>query len=61
MAQALLDDLKMRGVTPARLTLDSRRVEPGDVFLALPGAQVDGRRFVADALARGAAAVLAEA
>lgn len=61
MAQALLDDLKARGVTPARLTLDSRRVQPGDVFLALPGAHADGRQFIADALARGAAAVLAEA
>ena len=60
MAQALLDDLKARGITPARLTLDSRRVQPGDVFLALPGAHADGRQFIADALARGAAAVLAE-
>jgi UDP-N-acetylmuramoyl-L-alanyl-D-glutamate--2,6-diaminopimelate ligase len=61
MAQALLDDLKRRGITPVRLTLDSRKVQPGDVFLALPGAHADGRRFIADALARGAAAVLAEA
>ena len=61
MAQALLDDLKARGVTPSRLTLDSRRVQPGDVFLALPGAQVDGRQFIDDAIARGAAAVLTEA
>jgi len=41
------------------LTADSRRVEPGFLFAALPGAQADGRDFVADAVARGAAAVLA--
>lgn len=61
MASDLLAELESRGVRPARLALDSRRIEPGDVFLALPGAQADGRRFIADALARGAAAVLAEA
>lgn len=61
MAASLLDNLKARGITPTRLTLDSRKVQPGDIFLALPGAHVDGRRFIADALARGAAAVLAEA
>ncbi len=41
------------------VTADSRRVKPGYLFAALPGAHTDGRRFVADALAAGAAAVLA--
>jgi UDP-N-acetylmuramoyl-L-alanyl-D-glutamate--2,6-diaminopimelate ligase len=36
-------------------------VQPGDVFVAFPGAQVDGRDFIAQALANGAAAVIAEA
>jgi len=39
--------------------LDSRQVGAGDLFAALPGARDDGSRFAADALARGAAAVLA--
>src|SRR5581483_1838022 len=39
---------------------DSRRVEPGVAFAAYPGAARDGRTFIADALARGAAAVLWE-
>ncbi len=43
------------------LTLDSRNVRPGDLFLAVPGARVDGREHIADALARGAAAVAYEA
>lgn len=42
------------------LTLDSRAVRPGDLFLAVPGAKVDGRAHIADALARGAAAVAYE-
>ncbi|MBF8678351.1 UDP-N-acetylmuramoyl-L-alanyl-D-glutamate--2,6-diaminopimelate ligase [Pseudomonas fulva] len=42
------------------LTLDSRNVRPGDLFLAVPGAKVDGREHIADALARGAAAVAYE-
>ncbi len=40
------------------LTSDSRKVEPGFLFAALSGANTDGARFVRDAVARGAAAVL---
>lgn len=36
--------------------IDSRRVEGGELFFALPGERTDGHRFVADALAAGAAA-----
>lgn len=39
---------------------DSRRVEPGDLFVAVPGQNHDGVSFVDDALSRGAAAVMAE-
>ena len=38
---------------------DSRRVEPGDLFVAIPGDLFDGRDFAADAVGRGAAAVVA--
>jgi UDP-N-acetylmuramoyl-L-alanyl-D-glutamate--2,6-diaminopimelate ligase len=41
------------------LTADSRAVAPGFLFAALPGTTGDGRAFIADAVARGAAAVLA--
>jgi UDP-N-acetylmuramoyl-L-alanyl-D-glutamate--2,6-diaminopimelate ligase len=40
---------------------DSRAVEPGDLFVAISGARFDGRRFAADAVRRGAVAVLAAA
>ncbi|MCY1505468.1 UDP-N-acetylmuramoyl-L-alanyl-D-glutamate--2,6-diaminopimelate ligase [compost metagenome] len=43
------------------LSLDSRTVRPGDLFLAVPGGQQDGRIHIADAIARGAAAVAYEA
>ena len=56
-----LEQLRAKGVTPTRLTADSRRVRPGDIFVAFPGAHVDGRDFIAQAVARGAAAVLVEA
>ena len=44
----------------ARVAYDSRAAGPGALFCALPGASVDGARFIADALAKGAVAILAE-
>jgi UDP-N-acetylmuramoyl-tripeptide--D-alanyl-D-alanine ligase len=43
-----------------RATLDSRRVEGGELFFALRGERVDGHDFVGQALERGAAAVVVE-
>ncbi|WP_029009585.1 UDP-N-acetylmuramoyl-L-alanyl-D-glutamate--2,6-diaminopimelate ligase [Azospirillum halopraeferens] len=48
-----------RDIEVTGLTADSRAVVPGCLFAALPGSRADGRAFIADALARGAAAVLA--
>src|SRR5580704_446425 len=39
---------------------DSRQVRPGDLFVAVPGTAADGRKFVADAATRGAAALVIE-
>jgi UDP-N-acetylmuramoyl-tripeptide--D-alanyl-D-alanine ligase len=39
---------------------DSREVVPGGVFFALKGASMDGHRFIADALSRGAAALVVQ-
>ncbi len=47
------------GVEITGLTADSRNVDPGFLFAALSGAKTDGARFVADAVAAGAAAILA--
>jgi UDP-N-acetylmuramoyl-tripeptide--D-alanyl-D-alanine ligase len=38
--------------------VDSRRVEPGNLFVALPGERTDGHRFLGQAVAAGAAALL---
>jgi len=43
------------------LSLDSRLVKAGDIFLACKGAQLDGRLYIVDAIQRGACAVLEEA
>ena len=59
-AQRVLDELQRQGVTATGLCADSRALAPGEVFVAFPGARVDGRRFIADAVARGASAVLWE-
>src|ERR1700716_2684287 len=42
------------------IAYDSRRVKPGDLFVAVEGIQVDGHVFVTDALARGAVAAAIE-
>jgi UDP-N-acetylmuramoyl-L-alanyl-D-glutamate--2,6-diaminopimelate ligase len=42
------------------LTVDSRQVKPGDAFVAYPGERLDGRKFIAQAIAAGANAVLWE-
>ena len=51
--------LRQRGARG--LASDSRRVRPGDAFLAWPGQAHDARRFVASSLAAGASACLVEA
>jgi UDP-N-acetylmuramoyl-L-alanyl-D-glutamate--2,6-diaminopimelate ligase len=58
-----LNDARVDGspeVEIAEVRDDSRQVRPGDLFVALPGNAADGRRFIADAIARGARAVLCE-
>jgi UDP-N-acetylmuramoyl-L-alanyl-D-glutamate--2,6-diaminopimelate ligase len=42
-----------------RITADSRQAQPGALFVALSGTKADGARFIADAVAKGAVAVVA--
>ncbi|MGO9288085.1 MAG: UDP-N-acetylmuramoyl-L-alanyl-D-glutamate--2,6-diaminopimelate ligase [Polyangia bacterium] len=66
-----LSDL-LQGISGTRITTgdgqvlicevrdDSRLVQPGDLFIAVPGTRLDGRRFIDEAKAKGAAAILTE-
>ena len=54
----ILERLEALGVTPNGVADDSRQVQAGDIFLAYPGDLADGRRYIADAIARGAVAVI---
>ncbi len=56
----VLSKLDALGVKRRRMTVDSRLVVPGDVFVAVPGTRVDGRDYVLAAQTQGAAAVLWE-
>lgn len=59
MRRTGLSGLAEEDAAIAGLTADSRAVGPGMVFAALPGLRSDGRTFIADAVERGAAAVIA--
>jgi UDP-N-acetylmuramoyl-L-alanyl-D-glutamate--2,6-diaminopimelate ligase len=50
----------LRASVTGTLHCDSRRLQPGDGFVAWPGAATDGRRYVGGALASGAVAALVE-
>jgi UDP-N-acetylmuramoyl-L-alanyl-D-glutamate--2,6-diaminopimelate ligase len=58
---ALGEELRLTGspqIEIRSLSYDSRRVERGDLFIALPGLHTDGHRFIEQAIRRGAVAVL---
>ena len=48
-------DVEITGVN-----IDSRRIEAGHLFVAIPGTQTDGHKFIPKAIEQGAAAVLCE-
>lgn len=54
-AVATLGDVEI-----SEIAYDSRRVKPGTLFVAIRGEKTDGNKFVADATARGALAMISE-
>ncbi len=61
---ALIADLPWttvdRDAEVARAVVDSRRVQPGDLFVAIRGQEIDGAKFIPAAVAAGAAAIAVE-
>jgi UDP-N-acetylmuramoyl-L-alanyl-D-glutamate--2,6-diaminopimelate ligase len=60
---AALPDKRVVGEPPravSSLVADSRRVEPGGCFVAVPGLKQDARRFIPEAVRRGATLVVTE-
>ena len=58
LLSGMLDTVAIPSVSIAGLTLDSRRLEPGDAFVALAGTRQHGMRHALSALDAGAAVVL---
>ena len=60
IASAVGAEIEARGGKqgPERIVIDSRAVQPGDLFVGLPGEQADGGEFAASALGAGAWGVL---
>ncbi len=62
----LLKDVKVlntvgdAGVEITGVNIDSRRIETGHLFVAIPGTQTDGHKFIPKAIELGAAAILCE-
>jgi UDP-N-acetylmuramoyl-L-alanyl-D-glutamate--2,6-diaminopimelate ligase len=56
----LLVSVSGQAPDPVGLSVDSRTISPGMVYLAVRGTQSDGHGFVADAVSRGAVAVIVE-
>ena len=50
--------LRVRKAVPARFVHDSRDIEEGDLFVALPGRHADGHTFLGEAFRRGACGAL---
>jgi UDP-N-acetylmuramoyl-L-alanyl-D-glutamate--2,6-diaminopimelate ligase len=57
---AVLRPASAGAVEVTGLSLSSQRVQPGDLYAALPGARAHGATYAADAVAAGAAAVLTD-
>lgn len=53
-------DEAAKGTPVSSVTIDSRKIQPGGLFLPICGERVDGHRFIPDVFQRGAAACLSE-
>lgn len=56
----LPDEVNLPELFVQGITADSRKIKPGDLFVAIPGLHVDGRQFIGEAERKHAVAVLCE-
>ncbi len=54
----MIFDFSALAKTITGLTADSRKVAKGNLFVAIPGTKMDGRQFIADAVAKGASHIV---
>lgn len=54
----LLISIREREISPSSLALDSRKIEKGGIFIAIPGTHYDGTKFIEEALQRGAEGII---
>src|SRR5271168_4483105 len=63
---AVLEGVELHSELPsgpmriAQVAYDSRKVQPGALFVAIPGVSTDGKLFAKDAVSRGATVILSE-
>ncbi len=60
LSELLEESVSLNEVLVSGLALDSRKVQKGDLFFACQGTTLDGRRFIDDAIEKGACAVLVD-
>ncbi len=56
-ASQMLDEW-LASIEPSGFSIDSRAVEPGDLFIAIPGERTDGHQFVREVFEKGACAAI---
>jgi len=61
LPESRLDPAVVEATSVSGISLSTQRLEPGDLYAALPGSRAHGARFAADAVAAGAVAVLTDA
>ena len=55
---SLLEEIKSKKIKFNGVSSDSRSIKKGNIFFAIPGNEIDGSRFINQAIKKGAAAIV---
>ena len=55
---SLLEEIKLKKIKFNGVSSDSRSIKKGNIFFAIPGNEIDGSRFINQAIKKGAAAIV---